>query len=107
MSGTKQQGLFSRCCDVMYGWNLAFDTSQLSELAKMEAPFFIGESEASASSPTKIVSQPSPWLQPLSGARTGHSERAAIVFFQPARIKRTPWLKNNAKGKGRFLREES
>jgi hypothetical protein len=32
---------------VMYGWNLKFDSDQLSELAKMEAPFFIGESVAS------------------------------------------------------------
>jgi hypothetical protein len=33
---------------VIYGWNLAFDNSQLSELAKMEAPFFMGESGASS-----------------------------------------------------------
>jgi hypothetical protein len=32
---------------VLYGWNLLFDNSQLSELAGMGAPFLIGESTAS------------------------------------------------------------
>lgn len=31
---------------VMNGWNIAFDKKQLSELARMGAPFFIGESAA-------------------------------------------------------------
>lgn len=33
---------------VLYGWNLLFDNSQLSELAGMGAPFLIGESTASS-----------------------------------------------------------
>jgi hypothetical protein len=33
---------------VLYGWNLPFDNAQLSELAGMGAPFFIGESAASS-----------------------------------------------------------
>ena len=33
---------------VLYGWNLSFDNSQLSELAGMGAPFLIGESTASS-----------------------------------------------------------
>jgi len=32
---------------VLYGWNLRFDDSQLSELSGMGAPFLIGESDAS------------------------------------------------------------
>jgi hypothetical protein len=34
---------------ILYGWNLPFDNSQLSELAGMGAPFLIGESTASSS----------------------------------------------------------
>jgi hypothetical protein len=33
---------------VLYGWNLPFDDSRLSELARMGAPFLIGESTASS-----------------------------------------------------------
>ena len=33
---------------VLYGWNMPFDNSQLSELAGMGAPFLIGESTASS-----------------------------------------------------------
>jgi hypothetical protein len=33
---------------VLYGWNLSFDNSQLSELAGMGAPFLIGESTATS-----------------------------------------------------------
>lgn len=33
---------------VLYGWNQSFDNAQLSELASMGAPFFIGESAASS-----------------------------------------------------------
>jgi hypothetical protein len=33
---------------VLYGWNLSLDNNQLSELAGMGAPFFIGESAASS-----------------------------------------------------------
>ena len=33
---------------VLYGWNLSFDNSQLSELSGMGAPFLIGESTASS-----------------------------------------------------------
>ncbi|MFL6437894.1 MAG: hypothetical protein ACJ71Q_09965 [Terriglobales bacterium] len=33
---------------VLYGWNLPFDNAELAELAKMGAPFFIGESAASS-----------------------------------------------------------
>lgn len=32
---------------VLYGWNQPYDNSQLSELARMGAPFLIGESNAS------------------------------------------------------------
>jgi hypothetical protein len=31
---------------VLYGWNLSFNTSELSELHKMGAPFLIGETQA-------------------------------------------------------------
>jgi hypothetical protein len=34
---------------VLYGWNLSFNNSQLSELARMGAPFLISESTASSS----------------------------------------------------------
>jgi hypothetical protein len=33
---------------VLYGWNMSFDHSQLTELAGMGAPFLIGESTASS-----------------------------------------------------------
>jgi hypothetical protein len=33
---------------VLYGWNLSFDNSQLSELSEMRVPFLIGESTASS-----------------------------------------------------------
>jgi hypothetical protein len=39
---------------VLYGWNLRFDNSQLSELAGKGAPFLIGES--TASSPVELHS---------------------------------------------------
>jgi hypothetical protein len=31
---------------VLYGWNLSFKTSELSELHRMGAPFLIGETHA-------------------------------------------------------------
>ena len=31
---------------VLYGWNLSFNTSELSELQRMVAPFLIGETHA-------------------------------------------------------------